>query len=147
MESNHLKAKAHEHHESWGLGFTHRPQSRSFLGLPYRILNISPKRELLRGLWVGPESQVGDRRKSAIISSLLRVLSAPLLVAGCNNDLAANHHVPVPPSSQKIPEPQIPTLNPGRRFLSRKATLSTQASSVHSLFPLPPKTPQIPPKP
>ena len=26
--------------------------SRSFLGLPYRILNISHKKELLRGLWV-----------------------------------------------------------------------------------------------
>ena len=31
---------------------THRPLSRSFLGLPYRILNISHKQELLRGLWV-----------------------------------------------------------------------------------------------
>ena len=36
-----------------GLGFTHRPLSSSFLGLPYRILNISHKKELLRGLWVG----------------------------------------------------------------------------------------------
>ena len=34
---------------------THRPQSSSFLGLPYRILHINPfkkKTELLRGLWV-----------------------------------------------------------------------------------------------
>ena len=35
------------------LGFTHRPLSSSFLGLPYRILNINHKKELLRGLWVG----------------------------------------------------------------------------------------------
>ena len=34
---------------------THRPQSRSFLGLPYRVLNMNPKKELLRGLWVGRE--------------------------------------------------------------------------------------------
>ena len=32
---------------------THRPQSSSFLGLPYRILNMNPKTELLWGLWVG----------------------------------------------------------------------------------------------
>ena len=31
---------------------THRPLSSSFLGLPYRILNISHKKELIRGLWV-----------------------------------------------------------------------------------------------
>ena len=33
-------------------GTTHRPLSSSFLGLPYRILNINHKKELLRGLWV-----------------------------------------------------------------------------------------------
>ena len=31
---------------------THMPQSSSFLGLPYRILNMNPKKELLWGLWV-----------------------------------------------------------------------------------------------
>ena len=31
---------------------THKPLSSSFLGLPYRILNINHKKELLRGLWV-----------------------------------------------------------------------------------------------
>ena len=36
-----------------GLGFTHRPLSSSFLGLPYRVLNINHKKELLRSLWVG----------------------------------------------------------------------------------------------
>ena len=39
----------------WGCGrsfLTHRPPSSSFLGLPYRILNIDHKKELLRGLWV-----------------------------------------------------------------------------------------------
>ena len=35
-------------------GFTHRPQSSSFLGLPYRILNMSHKKELLWGLRVRP---------------------------------------------------------------------------------------------
>ena len=32
---------------------THRPQSSSVLGSPYRILNMNPKKELLWGLWVG----------------------------------------------------------------------------------------------
>ena len=31
--------------------FTHRPLSSSFLGLPYRLLNINHKKEILRGLW------------------------------------------------------------------------------------------------
>ena len=31
---------------------TQRPQSSSFLGLPYRILYMTPKKELLSGLWV-----------------------------------------------------------------------------------------------
>ena len=31
---------------------TQRPQSSSFLGLPYRILNMNPQKELLWGLWV-----------------------------------------------------------------------------------------------
>ena len=35
------------------MGFTHRPLSSSFLGVPYRVLNISHKKELLGGLWVG----------------------------------------------------------------------------------------------
>ena len=30
----------------------HRPHSSSFLGLCYRILNMNPAKELLRGLWV-----------------------------------------------------------------------------------------------
>ena len=29
--------------------------SSSFLGLPYRILYINPKKEVLRGLWVNPK--------------------------------------------------------------------------------------------
>ena len=42
---------------------THRPLSSSFLGLPYGILSINPRKELLRGLWAesaesieGPEA-------------------------------------------------------------------------------------------
>ena len=31
---------------------THRPQSSSFLGVPYRILNMNPQKELLWGPWV-----------------------------------------------------------------------------------------------
>ena len=32
-----------------------QPLSSSFLGLPYRSLNINHKKELLRGIWVQPE--------------------------------------------------------------------------------------------
>ena len=35
-----------------GLALTHTTLSSSFWGLPYRILNINQKKELLRGLWV-----------------------------------------------------------------------------------------------
>ena len=38
---------------SFGLDYiTHRPRSSSFF-LPYRILHMNPKKELLWGLWVG----------------------------------------------------------------------------------------------
>ena len=37
---------------------THRPQSSSFLGLPYRILYRNPKKELLWGLWVEPNPKI-----------------------------------------------------------------------------------------
>ena len=33
---------------------TYRLHSSSFLGLPYRILDTNPKKELLRSLWVSP---------------------------------------------------------------------------------------------
>ena len=45
------KAETADRGRSWKL-FTHRPQSSSFLGFPYRILNMNPKKELLWGLWV-----------------------------------------------------------------------------------------------
>ena len=34
------------------LSLTHRLLSSSFLGLPYRTLNMNPKKELLWSLWV-----------------------------------------------------------------------------------------------
>ena len=43
----------HRIDSSMVLGFTHRLLSSSFSGLPYRILNINHKKELLRSLWVG----------------------------------------------------------------------------------------------
>ena len=36
--------------------FTHRPHSSCFLGFPYRILNMNPKKELLWGPWVEARS-------------------------------------------------------------------------------------------
>ena len=40
---------------------THRLLSSSFLGLPYKILNINHKKQLLRSLWVSPLAAVGNR--------------------------------------------------------------------------------------
>ena len=42
------------------IGLTHRPLGSSFLGLPFRIVNINHKKELLRGLWVGQKLGVGS---------------------------------------------------------------------------------------
>ena len=39
---------------------THRLLSSSFSGLPYRILNISHKKELLRSLWVNLSGKVQE---------------------------------------------------------------------------------------
>ena len=44
-------------------GTTHRPQGRSFLGLPYRSLNnMKPKKELLWGLCVGLSGLLGLKK-------------------------------------------------------------------------------------
>ena len=53
--------------ENSGLGFTHRPLSSSFLGLPYGILNINHKKELVRSLWVftDPEPPCGHQQRTA----------------------------------------------------------------------------------
>ena len=51
---------------------TQRLHSTSVLGLPYRILNINHKKELLRGLWVEPcfnnllRSGAGDLKQSSV---------------------------------------------------------------------------------
>ena len=48
---------------------SHRPLSSSFLGLPYRILDMNHKKELLRGLWVSHElgirSEVVEGRRGS----------------------------------------------------------------------------------
>ena len=43
--------------ESQTLNPTQRPQCSSFWGLPYRILNMNPQKELLWGLWVNPNPE------------------------------------------------------------------------------------------
>ena len=48
LRRSSLKSRLHD-----GLGFTHRPLSSSYWGLPYRVVNINHKLELLRCLWVG----------------------------------------------------------------------------------------------
>ena len=52
---------------------THRPLSSSFLGLPYRILNINHKQELLRGLWGSPNSKTSLNPKPTIRSLKPRI--------------------------------------------------------------------------
>ena len=55
-----------------GMQISHGPLSSSFLGLPYRILNINHKKELLRGLM---GSQVVERRdKIWFLVAVSRVL-------------------------------------------------------------------------
>ena len=55
--------------DPWELEHTHSPLSSSFLGLPYRILNINHKKELLRGLWVSiscKPTMARDRKQSQV---------------------------------------------------------------------------------
>ena len=46
------------------LGFTHRPQSSSFSGFIFRVLDGNPKKELLWGLWVEFRVQGAAHRES-----------------------------------------------------------------------------------
>ena len=56
---------------------THRPQSSSFWGLPYRILNMNPQKELLWGLWVVRHFGTRDAeiKRSKISGSAAGILS------------------------------------------------------------------------
>ena len=52
---------------------THRPLSSSFLGLPYRILNINHKKELLRGLCVSVTCHLHGLQREASPLNLTRI--------------------------------------------------------------------------
>ena len=54
------------------MGFTHKLLSSSFLGIPYRILSMHHKKELLRGLWVGSIGGLMLRSSAALHPSRLR---------------------------------------------------------------------------
>ena len=43
----------------WFVEASHRPLSSSLLGLPYRVLKMNHKKELLRGLWVAMSKEGG----------------------------------------------------------------------------------------
>ena len=64
---------------------THRPLSSSFLGLPYRILNMNQKKEPLRGLWVRPvwyrRNGAGCLISCAYMSSILGARKVNLCAA------------------------------------------------------------------
>ena len=60
---------------------THRPQRSSFLGLPYRILNMNPQKELLWGLWV--ESKT---KRKYYLEVELQFLISEFRVAGAATD-------------------------------------------------------------
>ena len=51
---------------------THRPHSSSFLGLPYRILHMNPKKELLWGLWVMQDFHQPKQSESVVSGEGLR---------------------------------------------------------------------------
>ena len=53
---------------------THRPQSSSFLGLPYRILNMNLKKELLWGLWVNPKPVQRKDNEPEVVARAARVM-------------------------------------------------------------------------
>ena len=52
------------------LDSTHRLLSSSFLGLPYRILNVNHEKELLRSLWVSIPKFLNPEPKPKILSLL-----------------------------------------------------------------------------
>ena len=66
-------------------GYTHRLLSSSFLGLPYRVLNINHKKELLRSLWVVPRQRtppIEVSRHSSITSAKKLLLRQIPVVQG-----------------------------------------------------------------
>ena len=81
------------------MGFTHRPLSSSFLGLPYRILNINHKKELLRGLWVGSRTLgfgvLGSKCRVQSAEDGLRLHPMAVRLTGCKDTVAVRAMLPI----------------------------------------------------
>ena len=93
-----------------------RPLSSSFLGLPYRIRNMNPKKELLRGLWVQSLNPVPVQkpRRDGFCSDRARS-------KGSSNDLMARV--------------RGPTLFPGSRLSKAWGVLSLLLASIAGCYP------------
>ena len=100
-----LRAAFHGSFDCWS---THRPLSSSFLGLPYRILNISHKKELLRGLWA----------------------EALCFGGGWNPALRTSLFPGVPHESPTAEGPQNPEFYHPSSLLLQESTYSLHCSSV-----------------
>ena len=61
-----------------------RPLSSSFLGLPFWILNMNHKKELLRGLWVVPKLGGLLKPSQQSYDDLLRALSRRCRISQCS---------------------------------------------------------------
>ena len=107
---------------------TRRPHSSSFLALPYRILYMNPKKELLWGLWVSPKQEpkrfMKYRKASVWVSGIMvRVKGSGFRAYG--SIVQACKHVSVPTASKyKIANtvaelPPLPILNHLNRVLAR----------------------------
>ena len=104
--------------------FTHRLLSSSFLGLPYRILNTTHKKELLRSLWVKLRRRELQGREAGMLH---------------HAETSASESSFCPKSTVSKPKPQA--LNPKAEKFKKTQNLSpkTPNPKTSSLEPKPPK--------
>ena len=81
---------------------THRLHSTSFLGLPYRILKINHKKELLRSLWVDTLARITEYQ-------VVRQGSGHDNNKCATNNTSPSDDRPPPPNVQhpKVPRPSL----------------------------------------
>ena len=129
---------------------THRPHSSSFLGLPYRVLNMNPKKELLWGLWVGARTADAQgyntlQHPSGILAqTILEILEvdtslSTIRTAGTRHRMRAS---PIALSRPCRCHCRAATLESCRQWSRRSLRSSNSASTQTSCFAYDPVLPR-----
>ena len=111
--------------------FTHKLHCSPFLGLPYRLLNMNPRKELLRSRWVIQETPTlsNSNRQLYPEAQCRKLITAKTITHQSGNTIPGNRF----PETQSQPANTIPEIEP-RRHNSGNRKLGTGRKQVSGNF-------------